>query len=186
MFTSAESSQPRIAAAPGAIHHTVLSHGSPPDESIQVGNVCLGTLTYSVVDDTEWLSVSPMSGSSNGESDAILVSYPGVPELKAGLYSATITIAGNAINSPQHVTIQIRVQTVRPDFDGDGDVDQTDFAHLQNCLTGVNVPQLETACFDARLDVPDLDVDAEDLAILLNCFSGPDVLAEAGCAVLYP
>jgi hypothetical protein len=70
---------------------------------------------------------------------------------------------------------------VPPDFDRDGDVDQKDFGHLQECYSGVFVPQETPACLGSLLD-NDIDVDFEDLAVLLGCFSGSGVTANPNCA----
>ncbi len=67
------------------------------------------------------------------------------------------------------------------DFDADGDVDQTDFAHLQACLTHPTVAPEEAACLNARFDA-DEDVDQDDMAVFLQCFSGPSVPADQNCA----
>lgn len=66
------------------------------------------------------------------------------------------------------------------DFDYDGDVDQSDFAHFQLCLTGSFVAQHQPICWDTKLD-QDEDVDSADLAILLECMSGADVPADHDC-----
>jgi hypothetical protein len=67
------------------------------------------------------------------------------------------------------------------DFDYDGDIDQTDFGHLQACLSGRNTPQDEPSCFNARLD-DDTDVDQEDLSRFRHCLSGPNQPLPAGCS----
>jgi hypothetical protein len=67
------------------------------------------------------------------------------------------------------------------DFDRDGDVDQIDFGHLQQCFSGAFVSQNEPGCQDAWLDADD-DVDSEDFAILARCLSGPGVPEEPSCA----
>lgn len=67
-----------------------------------------------------------------------------------------------------------------PDFDQDGDVDMTDFGHLQVCYSGVNVSQTRTDCQDARLD-PDDDVDLDDFDILAGCAAGPNVPYDSDC-----
>lgn len=59
------------------------------------------------------------------------------------------------------------------DFDGDDDVDQEDFAHLQSCLTGPGLAQDQPECLDARFDA-DTDVDDADIVLFLRCFTGPD------------
>lgn len=69
---------------------------------------------------------------------------------------------------------------LRADFDQDGDVDMTDFAHLQICLTGPGVPQNDPECQDAKLD-GDEDVDENDVNIFYGCLSGPNREANGGC-----
>jgi hypothetical protein len=72
--------------------------------------------------------------------------------------------------------------TPRADFDRDGDVDQSDFSHLQICMTGANVFITDLACRNADLDsLPENDVDQSDLARFLSCFAGPDVSATPAC-----
>ncbi len=66
------------------------------------------------------------------------------------------------------------------DFDGDGDVDQKDFAHVQVCLSGSTIPQDAPACLDTRFD-GDTDVDSDDMAKFLGCFSGPNVESDPTC-----
>ncbi|MEP0842942.1 MAG: hypothetical protein HRF43_09540, partial [Phycisphaerae bacterium] len=66
------------------------------------------------------------------------------------------------------------------DLDRDGDVDQTDFGLLQQCLTGPNVAQTDPACVDALLD-DDADVDQDDLAGFQDCAGGSDVPADPAC-----
>lgn len=74
------------------------------------------------------------------------------------------------------------VPFLRADFDRDGDVDQSDFGHLQACLSGTNVPQFAPECQDANLDRDFVnDVDSADLNLLLGCFSGPGILAPTDC-----
>jgi hypothetical protein len=67
-----------------------------------------------------------------------------------------------------------------PDFDGDTDVDQEDFGHLQTCFSGADVPQNGAACRDARLD-GDEDVDADDLSKFLLCLSGAGSAPVSNC-----
>lgn len=69
----------------------------------------------------------------------------------------------------------------KPDFDGDGDVDQSDFGFLQRCMTGPNVPVDTAECEKARLDSDDLDVDAEDLDLFVDCLSGSNIPFDPGC-----
>ena len=70
--------------------------------------------------------------------------------------------------------------TSTSDFDRDGDVDQSDFGHLQACYTGSGQPCEDSLCLDARLD-SDTDVDQDDFAILQQCMSGPNIPVILGC-----
>jgi outer membrane protein assembly factor BamB len=65
------------------------------------------------------------------------------------------------------------------DFDGDNDVDQSDFGFLQACYSGSGVAYAP-GCADVDLD---RDVDQNDLAIFLRCMSGRDVPVDPSCAI---
>ncbi|HPD28665.1 MAG TPA: hypothetical protein PLL20_01625 [Phycisphaerae bacterium] len=68
------------------------------------------------------------------------------------------------------------------DADGDGDVDQTDFAVIQMCFTGQDggVPNAPCRCDCYNRD-NDEDVDANDLALWMLCASGPGIPADKDC-----
>jgi hypothetical protein len=65
-----------------------------------------------------------------------------------------------------------------PDFDGDQDVDQADFGHLQACLSGGD--PVDPACENAKLN-GDKFVDQDDVAIFEACASGPGIPADPNC-----
>jgi hypothetical protein len=79
-----------------------------------------------------------------------------------------IPITGNCCNDPP------------ADLDGDGDVDQTDFALLHTCMTGTGggVP---ASCTCADLNVDQSSVDQADLAVFEGCASGAGVPASPSC-----
>ncbi len=56
------------------------------------------------------------------------------------------------------------------DFDNDGDVDLTDFGHLQACMSGTGNPY-PPGCDDADMD-DDFDVDADDFGEFQLCMGG--------------
>lgn len=66
------------------------------------------------------------------------------------------------------------------DFDDDGDVDLTDFGHLQQCLSGQEVAQTTTACEDTLLDA-DIDVDGDDVDLFMQCLSGAGIPGDPDC-----
>src|SRR5207244_345088 len=85
-------------------------------------------------------------------------------------------------------------QSVRPDFDCDGDVDGDDLAVFRACSTRSKVPYhpaaLPPGCtlapnaggiIDADLD-NDADVDQNDFGIFQRCYSGAGKPANANCA----
>jgi hypothetical protein len=73
------------------------------------------------------------------------------------------------------------VPPIPGDFDGDFDVDQDDFGHMQACLSGSGIPQDDPGCLPGRLDWDD-DVDQLDLALFLACVTGPDTPGDPACA----
>jgi hypothetical protein len=76
---------------------------------LQVANLDGGTLSYSISVDANWLSCSPLSGTSTGEQDTIIVSYM-TSGLAVGAYSATITIvATGASNTPRTIPVSLTV-----------------------------------------------------------------------------
>ena len=64
------------------------------------------------------------------------------------------------------------------DSDGDGDVDQDDFATLQACISGVGGVAAGCECFNHD---GDSDVDQDDWEAFEECASGPDVPADETC-----
>ncbi len=172
---------PTIAVHPPAITRTVYLGDALPNDTFSVRNSGPGTITYSVTPDAPWLSVSPASGTSTGESDDITLAYDGVATLPRGVHVATVSVsAPEALNSPRALTVTVTVRTVKPDMNGDGDVDQEDFGVFQRCLSG-NLPQPEPSCATAKMD-GDGDVDEQDFLIFFECMSGADTAAVRTCA----
>lgn len=73
------------------------------------------------------------------------------------------------------------------DADGDGDVDQADFALFQVCI-GANLPaEPACACFDAHpAGAPDGDVDTDDWSAFEACASGSGITADPACGGALP
>lgn len=69
------------------------------------------------------------------------------------------------------------------DYDGDGDVDQADFAALQACFTGQAGGLLAgCGCFDRdNAGAGDKDIDSDDWSLFELCASGPGIPANAAC-----
>lgn len=158
---------------------------NPADDAFAVWNSGVYTLSYKVEVDQPWLSVYPETAESDGEADTITVYYD-TSGLLAGTYTATITVTDNGsvpepAQNTETIAVTLTVETVKPDFNGDGDVDMEDFGNLQQCLSGAGIPQNLPECLDARLDTIDDDVDEDDIIIFWQCLSGPGVLADPSC-----
>jgi hypothetical protein len=83
------------------------------------------------------------------------------------------------LDDPTHY---VAVVTNCPDFDGDGDVDTSDFAMFAQCFAGSNNPPAASCPVgvDADLD-DDGDVDTSDFALFAQCFGGANNPPPAGC-----
>ena len=68
--------------------------------------------------------------------------------------------------------VQVVPRPIPGDFDGDRDVDQEDFGHLQRCLSGDGI-LARPGCEEADLD-SDSDVDANDFGLFQTCMGGPN------------
>lgn len=181
-MTIVEHQSPLISAAPLQLERTVyFGSTSAADSTFSVSNPGVDTINYSVSVDVPWLDVDPDSGSSVGATDEITVGYDAglIAALSPGQHQGQITLtAPEAANSPVTVTVLLTHRSVPPDFDGDGDVDLDDFAHLQRCFRAA--PQTDPLCQDAKLAGND-DVGSADLTLFLACFSGTDVPANPDC-----
>ena len=65
------------------------------------------------------------------------------------------------------------------DADADGDVDMSDFGHLQVCLSGT-IRQTDPDCADTLLDGDDY-VNQTDVSLFIGCLSGAGLPAAPDC-----
>jgi len=171
---------PTIQLSTGEINAISSFGQDPAPTSFTIHNSGTGTINYTITSDTDWVAVTPTTGSSTGESDTIAVVFD-VAGVVGQHHTATLTVnAIDALNSPQTITVHLIRETVAPDFDVDGDVDQADFGHFQSCLSGPGVARTDPSCLNARLD-GDEDVDQDDFGIFQNCTTGPDKPVTPGC-----
>ena len=102
-------SNPAISRSPSSLTNASTQGSNAPSQTFQLSNSGGGTLSYTISDNKSWLSCSPASGTSSGESDTITVKY-NTSGLDAGTYSATITIsASGASNSPQTIAVSLTI-----------------------------------------------------------------------------
>ena len=76
-------------------------------QNVWINNGGIGKLNWSITTDTSWLTCTPRSGVG---SSVITVSVNPLG-LSVGTYSGAITIiAGNAINSPQYISVTLKIK----------------------------------------------------------------------------
>ncbi|MHC4800029.1 MAG: COG1470 family protein, partial [Planctomycetota bacterium] len=114
-------------------------------------------------------------GAKNGSSKSIMT-YDWVTFTDAGIFApGEDTVCFGADNDLIPEFVQCNIPFA--DADGDGDVDQNDFAQFQRCYTGLggglaNNPNYDCACVDWDND---LDVDDNDFSEFQKCASGPNI-----------
>ena len=97
-----EYEEPTLAYSPDFVDFGEMVEGNTDDAAITIWNNGLGTLSYSFVEDSDWLEVSPTSGTSHGEKDTVILSAD-TTGLELGQYSEEILIAPDAID-PNEIT----------------------------------------------------------------------------------
>ncbi len=82
---------------------------NPAEQKLTIRNSGVLTLNWEINYDCDWLSVYPIKGSSTGEPNEITLSV-NTSELRAGSYECELIVSDtNAINSPQVITINLKV-----------------------------------------------------------------------------
>lgn len=90
--------------------------GEVKSKVFRVKNGGDGSLTYSISTNRNWITVSPVSGFSEGEWDDIAVTVDSA-NLNEGNYSGTVTITSDtAVNSPKTVNVSLFVKSTPPNI----------------------------------------------------------------------
>jgi hypothetical protein len=157
-----------------------LCETTTPD-AFKVANTGGGVMTYTITDDADWLSVTPESGSVTDEADSVTIHYD-VSAL-GGQHTAIITVSSpEAFWSPETIEVTVIVDLSPPDYDCDGDIDQSDFGIFQTCITGEGQgPTSPGLCANHADYDGDGDVDEHDIAQFEECASGPDIPFDPDC-----
>lgn len=179
-FSSIHPPTPEITVSPTGLERFGWVRRNLLPDVLNISNAGIGSLSYTVASDAPWIQVAPQFGESDGSVEQIEVSYNTVG-LPVGLHDANITLDDpQAWNSPLVIPVTVHVQTVRPDFDLDGDVDMEDFGRFQICLGAPGQTPSDPSCLPARLD-GDEDVDQADFGIFQRCLSGANRFPEIDC-----
>ena len=114
-LTIAKKPPPEIWVSTYALTFSAKKGGSNPSaQSIKIKNSGEQTLNYSISDDANWLSVSPVSGSSTGGEKTHTVSV-NISGLGEGTHKGAITITdSNASNSPQTIGVTLNIAKQQP------------------------------------------------------------------------
>lgn len=116
--------QPTIGLDQTTMNFAAIAGSMAAPQTLSVSNTGTGTLNYTIDDDSgaAWLTASPLSGSSTGETDPITVNAD-CTSLVAGIYNGAITVTdAAATNSPQTVNVSLDC-TLGPTIN----LDQTSF-----------------------------------------------------------
>jgi len=82
---------------------------NPAGQTLTITNTGIGTLDWTITGGCDWLSVSPVSGSSTGEGDDVTLSVD-ITGLAYGGYSCQLTVSDPlAENDPQVVTVGLGI-----------------------------------------------------------------------------
>jgi len=104
---------PTISISTTSMNFSAIQGGSnPASQTFTITNsgASGSTLTWTMSDDTAWLTVSPSSGSLGSGASATLTASVDISGLSAGTYNATITVSDpNATNSPQTISVTLTI-----------------------------------------------------------------------------
>jgi predicted secreted protein len=144
---------------------------NPSDQTLGIWNAGAETLNWSVSDDGAWLSLSPTSGSSTGETDDVTLSVD-ISGMSAGEYDATITIsAPGATNTPQTVPVSLTITApVGPPVPGVG----TTWVYNVHYESGPPNNRVEDTVWTVEV-VGEETVAGEDCYVTIATFSAPPV-----------
>jgi hypothetical protein len=92
---------------PNVLAASAPSGTNAVSQTFSVQNQGSGSMDYTITDNVAWLSVSPASGTSSGETDAINVNYS-TSALAVGTYTGVITVtAAGGATSTVNVTLNV-------------------------------------------------------------------------------
>jgi hypothetical protein len=105
---------PFISVSPASITQSIVIGDNAPSQTFTVSNSDTGTLNYSIdTGGATWFSVTPASGRSVGEADAITVNF-NTTALPAGTHVGIISVVDAASgNSPMSLSVTVNVRAAQ-------------------------------------------------------------------------
>jgi len=99
-----------LAMIPGDIYVSIDPEAAPVAIPVEIRNVgASGTISWTASGDQAWLSLDPTSGSASDETPGALDVTVDPAGLSLGIYTAFVTVAGNAANSPVQIRVRLAV-----------------------------------------------------------------------------
>jgi uncharacterized delta-60 repeat protein len=111
-----ETPMPEVGVNPPSLTFYALSGSPPAGQQLTVWNAGGGSLSYSVQEDTSWLSITPAAGQSTGSGDEQIHTLSvDVTGLAAGTYTADVAIIDPfASNNPLRIDVTLTIYDTAP------------------------------------------------------------------------
>jgi len=98
-----------LVCSPTNLAQTITEGQNGTNQTYALCNAGGGSMSYTITENADWLTVTPASGASTGEHDTIVVGYQ-TADLSAGVYAAIITnTAAGAEGSPRLIAVSLTV-----------------------------------------------------------------------------
>jgi len=103
----------QILAAPEAMSFSAnLEGGNPIPQTLDIWNSGGGTLSFTLAEDANWLSVYPTAGTATGETHSLHTVSVDISGLAEGTYTGTITISDPlASNNPLRIPVSLNISS---------------------------------------------------------------------------
>jgi hypothetical protein len=128
---------PHIVLDPTSLSFEAWQGTVSAPQSFVIRNSGTDELLWTVADDATWLDLGESSGTTTASGSSAIPASVSVGELAPGTYDATITVTGNADNTPQTVDVEL-VVVARPTLVAEDVAD-----HLMGVRTSLSASELE-------------------------------------------
>lgn len=112
-FVAAPGAPPQASVSPATLVALTSQGKSPASQSISVGNLGTGTLSYRVSASAGWIVPSPATGTATTETDSISLAFS-TASLAMGTYTATVTVTNTQSQATKTVSVTLTVLAPGP------------------------------------------------------------------------